>query len=80
MPHSVKPKWRNGVGMMLILLLIAAWSAAVVSLAPLVSQLPFLLEMLFYIAAGIGWVFPVRPLLTWMETGGLRRRRGGRSG
>jgi hypothetical protein len=72
--EQLKPKWRNGAGMALILLLIATWSIAVVSLAPLVSQLPFVVEMLFYVAAGIGWVFPVRPLLTWMETGAWRKR------
>ena len=71
---QVKPKWRNGVGMALILLLILLWSVAVASLAPLVSQLPFLVEMLFYLAAGIGWIFPVRPLLTWMATGSWRKR------
>jgi hypothetical protein len=74
LPEQVKPKWRNGVGMALILLLIASWSVAVVSLSPLVGRLPFLLEMLFYVVAGIGWIFPVRPLLTWMETGTWRRR------
>ncbi len=74
MPEPVKPKWRNGAGMALILLLILVWSVAVASLASLVSRLPFLLEILFYVAAGIGWVFPVRPLLTWMETGEWRRR------
>jgi len=74
MPEPVKPKWRNGAGMALILLLIVVWSIAVATLAPLVSQLPFLLEIAFYLFAGIGWVFPVRPLLTWMETGEWRRR------
>lgn len=73
MPEPVSPKWRNGAGMALILLLIALWCVVVASLAPWVSQLPFLVEMLFYAAAGIGWVFPVRPLLSWMETGSLRR-------
>ena len=72
MPGEVKPKWRNGVGLMLILLLIAMWSVAVAVLAPFVAQLPFLLEILFYAVAGIGWIFPVRPLLTWMETGGQK--------
>jgi predicted membrane channel-forming protein YqfA (hemolysin III family) len=72
--QELKPKWRNGAGMALILLLIAVWSVAVASVAPWVAQAPFLVEMLFYIAAGIGWVFPVRPLLTWMETGSWRRR------
>jgi hypothetical protein len=63
---ELKPKTRNGVGMALILLIIALWSLAVLALSPWVEQWPKLLEMLFYVAAGIGWVFPVRPLLTWM--------------
>jgi len=67
MQEEVKPKWRNGVGMALILLLIAFWSVAVVMLSPMVSQLPFLLEFLFYAVAGLGWIFPVRPLLVWMS-------------
>lgn len=73
MPEQLKPKWRNGVGVALILLLIAAWSAIVLLLAPFAAELPFLLEALFYAAAGIGWIFPVRPLLSWMETGKARR-------
>jgi hypothetical protein len=73
MLEPLKPKWRNGAGMALILLLIAGWSVAVAVLAPWVSQLPFAVEMLFYAVAGIGWIFPVRPLLTWMETGTFRR-------
>ena len=72
--QELKPKWRNGAGMALILLIILLWSIAVLALAPLASRLPFLLEMLFYVAAGIGWIFPLRPLLTWMETGVWRRR------
>jgi hypothetical protein len=60
--------------MALILLLILVWSVAVATLAPLVARLPFVLEMLFYAIAGVGWVFPLRPLLTWMETGAWRRR------
>jgi hypothetical protein len=76
MLEPLKPKWRNGAGMALILLLIALWCVAVAVLAPFVSQLPFAVQMLFYAVAGIGWVFPVRPLLTWMETGSLRRESG----
>jgi hypothetical protein len=67
MQEEVKPKWRSGVGMALILLLIAAWALGVLLLSPLVRQLPFLLEALFYAAAGICWIFPVRPLLVWMS-------------
>jgi len=73
--EEVKPKWRNGAGIALILLLIAIWGAIVATVAPWVAQLPFVVEMLFYVAAGIGWIFPVRPLLVWMETGKWRVQR-----
>lgn len=72
--QELKPKWRNGVGMLLILLLIAAWSVLVATLAPWAARMPFLVELLFYVVAGIAWIFPVRPLLSWMETGAFRRR------
>lgn len=71
---QVKPKWRSGAGIAMILLLIAAWSIAVMTLAPLVSTLPLLVQSVFYLIAGIAWIFPVRPLLTWMGTGEWRRR------
>lgn len=66
--QELKPKWRNGAGLAMILGLIAVWSVAVASLSPWVSQLPSLVQALFYLVAGIGWIFPVRPLLTWMDT------------
>ena len=71
--QDLKPKWRNAVGMALILLLIAAWSVLVATLAPYVARLPFLVEMLFYVVAGIAWIIPVRPLLIWTATGSWRR-------
>lgn len=71
--QELKPKWRNAVGMALILLLIAAWSVLVATLAPYVSRLHFLVEMLFYVVAGIAWIIPVRPLLLWTATGSWRR-------
>lgn len=74
MHEELKPKWRNGVGIMLIMLIILFWALAVLLLSPLLRQLPFFVEMLVYAAAGICWIFPVRPMLIWMETGRWRRR------
>jgi hypothetical protein len=31
-----------------------------------------LLQGLFYLAAGIIWIAPLKPLLRWMETGRFR--------
>lgn len=69
----VEPSWRNGAGILLILLLILGWCTLVVSLSPLVSGLPILVQAPFYLAAGIAWILPLKPLLRWMHTGRWRR-------
>ena len=70
------PSWRKPFGTLLILALIGAWAALVVQLAEPVGHLPGLVQTLFYVAAGIGWIWllPLRRLLAWMETGRWRRR------
>ncbi|MFS0736432.1 DUF2842 domain-containing protein [Sphingomonas sp. 1P06PA] len=65
------PSWRKPFGMLLILLLIAAWAVLVTTLVPLFGRPPALVEALLYVAGGIVWIWvlPMRRLLTWMETG-----------
>lgn len=61
----LKPRWRSGVGMAAILLLIVLWSVAVATLAPFMSRLPLVAQVVFYLVAGIAWIVPVRALLSW---------------
>ena len=68
-----RPSWRTPAGILLILLLIAAWAFAAVTLAELLPSLPWPLEALFFVAAGIVWILPLKPLLRWMELGKWRR-------
>jgi hypothetical protein len=62
----VNPSWRSAAGIFLILLLIAAWSVAAVTLAGVIEGAPWPVHLLFYLVAGIGWVLPLKPLLRWM--------------
>lgn len=64
-----QPSWRKPAGIFAILGLIAIWAVLVVSLAGTVGKWPVLLQAGFYLIAGIAWVFPLKPLLRWMETG-----------
>ena len=64
-----RPSWRKPFGILLILLLIALWAGIVVSLADAMPRIWWPLKALFFVAAGIVWALPLRPLLRWMETG-----------
>jgi hypothetical protein len=58
---------------LLILLLIAVWGFVAVTVAEALPDLPWPLKALFFVAAGIVWILPLKPLLRWMETGRFSR-------
>jgi len=67
-----KPSWRKPVGMFLILAVITIWSVIVASFSGTIGRWPGLVQAIVYIVAGIVWIFPMCPVLTWMETGRWR--------
>ena len=67
-----EPSWRKPAGMALILLLIALWAGLVLAASPLIGSWPIAVQSGVYLIAGIVWIFPLRPLLLWMETGKWR--------
>lgn len=75
MTESPRPTLRKPLGALLILALIALWVTLVVQLSGPVGRLPWLVQLVFYLVAGIGWLWllPLRRLLAWMETGRWRR-------
>jgi len=68
----VEPRWRTGLGMVLILLLIAGWAVLVVSVAPLFDGAPMPVRLIYYAIAGLVWILPLKPLIRWMHTGRWR--------
>ena len=68
-----EPSWRKPLGVFLILALITVWAVLVASLSSTVSRWPVLVQGIFYLVAGIAWIVPLRPLLSWIETGRFRR-------
>lgn len=71
-PTNPQPSWRKPAGMAMILTLILVWAFLVASLSPWVGGWPILVQALFYLAAGIVWILPLKPLLRWMELGRWR--------
>ena len=62
-----QPSWRKPAGMIFMLLLVLLWCGIAVTLLDRISGLNFWLQLPAYIILGIGWIFPIRPLLTWMS-------------
>jgi hypothetical protein len=58
---------RKFIGTIALLLLVVVWSLLGMTLA----QTPWLansglLQAIFYVVAGIGWVLPAMPIISWM--------------
>ncbi|RYD61424.1 MAG: DUF2842 domain-containing protein [Sphingomonadales bacterium] len=68
-----EPSWRKPFGMFVILVLITIWAVLVLLASPLIERLPSLLQAVVYTVAGIVWILPLKPLLSWMETGHWRK-------
>lgn len=71
-PKGQQPSWRKPAGMLLILGVIALWAVIVASFSAPIGQLPGVVQALIYVVAGTVWIFPMRPVLVWMETGRWR--------
>ena len=67
-----QPSWRKPAGMFLILALIVVWAVLIASLSPWIGGLPGILQIIVYLVTGIIWIIPLKPLLSWMETGRWR--------
>jgi hypothetical protein len=74
-PEPYQPSLRRTAGAFLILLLIVLWAGLVVQLAGPVGRLPALVQAVFYVVAGLAWIWilPLRRILAWSETGRWRR-------
>ena len=66
------PSWRKPAGALAIVGLIVVWCVLVASLSRTVEGWAWPVQLVFYVATGIGWIAPLRPLLVWMETGKWR--------
>ncbi|MGA2288522.1 DUF2842 domain-containing protein [Bradyrhizobium sp.] len=65
---------RKFLGTIALLMLVAVWSL----LGMAVAQMPWLansglLQAIFYVVAGMGWVLPAMPIVSWMARPDLQR-------
>ena len=59
---------RKLVGAIMLIVLVVAWALLAMALAqsPLVKA-NGVIEVIYYVVAGLGWVLPALPLIRWMS-------------
>jgi hypothetical protein len=59
---------RKFFGAIFLILLAAVWALTAMAVAqmPLLAQ-SGLLQAIFYVVAGMGWVLPAMPIVSWMS-------------
>jgi len=64
----MKIRTRKLLGTIALLLLLVVWSLAGMAAAQIPSLADSrLFQAIFYVVAGIGWVLPAMPIVSWMS-------------
>jgi len=64
----MKMRQRKLLGTVLMLTLVIVWSLLAMALAqaPVIAS-SRLIQFVYYLVAGVGWVLPAMPLISWMS-------------
>ena len=68
----MKPSWRKPLGVLAMLLALALYAMAAVTLLEPIGRWPVLAQMAVYAIVGTVWILPLGRFLQWMETGRFR--------
>jgi hypothetical protein len=65
---SMPIRLRKLIGAVVLIVLVLTWALVAMALAqsPLVKA-NGLIEVIYYVVAGLGWVLPAMPLVKWMS-------------
>lgn len=59
---------RKLIGAILLILLVVVWALAAMAIAQFPAiKVNGLIEVFYYVAAGLGWVLPAMALIRWMS-------------
>ncbi|MEO1101605.1 MAG: DUF2842 domain-containing protein [Pseudomonadota bacterium] len=59
---------RKPIAMIATILFLIVWAVAAATIGSAITDWPQLVQLVFYVVAGIGWVFPLKPLMAWMNS------------
>lgn len=61
-----KPNPRNLIGLIILIIGLVLYAGFIGWLAEVIGEMPLAIELVYYVIAGIVWIFPVRHLMKWM--------------
>lgn len=61
-----KPSSRSGIGMLILIVGLTLYAFLAAAIGELFEDLGLAVQMIYYLIAGIVWIFPVKKLLQWM--------------
>ena len=60
---------RKLIAILIFFVFITAYIVLIASFSGAIAALPVWFQPVIYIVAGIAWIFPLRPLFRWMNSG-----------
>lgn len=69
-----RPPLRKLIGYLALVTLIGGYALVVGLTLARIGRLPLYIEAPLYLIAGVAWIVPAGPLLTWTQTGRWRRK------
>ncbi|HTK71431.1 MAG TPA: DUF2842 domain-containing protein [Croceibacterium sp.] len=75
-----EPTLRIPLGILALLVALAAYAGVIVWASQWIGQLPVWAQTLVYPVLGIAWLAPLRRFLIWMETGSWKSPSGASDG
>ncbi len=58
---------RKAIACLIVLIYLTLWIILASIVGSKTTDWPMMGQIVFYIIAGIGWIFPLRPLFRWMN-------------
>lgn len=64
----LRMRTRKLIGTVVLLILVIVWALVAMAIAPAaLSSANRVVEALYYVLAGLGWILPAMPLISWMS-------------
>lgn len=60
------PRWRHAIGILVLVAGLVVYALAAMLAGAALTAAHWLVELAFYVVAGLAWLWPARFLLRWM--------------